>query len=51
VKDTVLTDEAKKNGIGWTNEKTMQVSVEAVAEVFKVEKPPLASIYTNDFLK
>ncbi len=51
VKDLVMTDDAKKMGIGWTNEKTMQTSVDAVAEVFKVEKPPLASLYTNEFLK
>ena len=51
VKDMVMTEDATKMGIGWINEKTMQTSVDAVAEVFKVEKSPLASLYTNEFLK
>ena len=51
VKDLVMTDDAKKMGIGWTNEKTMQTSVDLVAEVFKVGKPPAASLYTYEFLK
>ncbi len=51
VKDLVLTEETKRHGIGRFNEKTLQTSVDWVAEVFKVEKPPLASLYTNEFLK
>ena len=51
VKDLVLTEDAKQHGIGWMNEKTMQTSVDWVAEAFKVEKPPLASLYTNEDLK
>jgi len=51
VKDLALTDDAKKHGLGWMNEKTMQATVDAVAEVFKVDKPALASLYTNEFLK
>ncbi len=51
VKDLTITEETKRHGIGWFNEKTLQTSVDWVAEVFKVEKPPLASIYTKEFLK
>jgi NitT/TauT family transport system substrate-binding protein len=51
IKDHVITEETKRVGIGWFNEKTLQTSVDWVAEVFKVEKPPLASLYTNEFLK
>ncbi len=51
VKDLVLTEDAKKQGIGWINERTMQTSVDWVAEAFKVDKPPVASLYTNEFLK
>ena len=51
VKDLALTEDAKQHGLGWMNEKTMQATVDAVAEVFKVERPPLASVYTNEFLK
>lgn len=51
VKDLVLTEDARKHGIGWVNEKTMQTSVDWVAEAFKVEKPPVAALYTNEFLK
>ncbi len=46
-----MTEDAKQHGIGWVNERTMQTSVDWVAEAFKVEKPPLASLYTNEFLK
>ncbi len=51
VRDMVMTEDARRHGIGWINEKMMQTSVDAVAEVFKVEKPPLASLFTNEFLK
>ena len=51
VKDLVLTEGTKRHGIGWFNEKMLQNSVDWVAEVFKVEKPPVASLYTNEFLK
>lgn len=51
VKEHVITEETRRHGIGWFNEKTLQTSVDWVAEVFKVEKPPLASLYTNEFLK
>ena len=51
VKELTLTEETKRLGIGWFNEKTLQMTVDSVAEVFKVEKPPLASLYTNEFLK
>jgi NitT/TauT family transport system substrate-binding protein len=51
VKSLVLTEDARRMGIGWINEKTMQTSVEAVADAFKVGKPSLGSLYTNEFLK
>ena len=51
VEDLVMTEDAKQHGIGWVNERTMQTSVDWVAEAFKVEKPPVASLYTNEFLK
>ena len=51
VRELALTEDAKKNGLGWMNEKVMQATVDAVAEVFKVEKPPLPTLYTNEFLK
>lgn len=51
VKELMLTEETKRQGIGWFNEKMLQTTVDWVAEVFKVEKPPLAFLYTNEFLK
>lgn len=51
VKELAMTEDTNQHGIGWINEKTMQTTVDRVAEVFKVEKPPLGSLYTNEFLK
>lgn len=51
VRDMALGSDARQKGIGWINEATMQATVNAVAEVFRVEKPPAASLYTNDFIR
>ncbi len=52
VRELVLTADAKSNGIGWVNEKTMQSSIDAVTEAFKLEVKVLPSqVYTNEFLK
>lgn len=51
IRDLVMSEDAKMHGIGWINEKTMQASIDLVGEAFKVEKPPVSSMYTNEFLK
>jgi NitT/TauT family transport system substrate-binding protein len=51
IKEMTLSEDAKQHGIGWINEKTMQMTVDAVAAVFQIEKPVLSSTYSNDFLK
>ena len=51
VRDMAMTEDAKRHGIGWIDQATMQATVDAVADVFKVEKPPVAELYTNDFIR
>ena len=46
-----MTEDAKRQGIGWIDRATMQATVDAVADVFKVEKPPVAELYSNDFIR
>ena len=50
VRDMAMTDHAKRNGIGWIDQATMQKTADAVRSVFKVEKPPVADLYSNDFI-
>jgi NitT/TauT family transport system substrate-binding protein len=51
VRDMAMSDEARQNGLGWIGDQTMQKTVDAVTEVFRVERPSVSSLYTNDFLK
>ena len=51
VRDMAMTEDAKRHGIGWIDQATMQATVDAVADVFKVEKPPVAELYSNDFIR
>ena len=46
-----MTDDAKRHGIGWIDRATMQATADAVADVFKVEKPPVGELYSNDFIQ
>lgn len=51
VRGMAQSEHARNNGLGWIDEATMQATVDAVAEVFKVEKPPVASLYSNAFIR
>lgn len=51
VRDMAMSEHARRRGLGWIDEATMQATVDAVAEVFKVEKPPVGSLYTNAFIR
>jgi NitT/TauT family transport system substrate-binding protein len=50
IKEMAFSEDAKQHGIGWINDKTMQMTIDAVAEVFGIEKPSPSSVYTNEFL-
>lgn len=48
MKELALTADAKANGIGWVNERTMQSTIDAVTEAFKLERRVAPSeVYTR----
>ena len=51
IRDNILTDEVKRNGIGGIDPARFERSIDQIAEDFKFQKrPPAADIFDNSFL-